>query len=1003
MDQQNENSQYDPNAQYVQPQYAQNGQYVQYQQPQPVKKKKKWWIPVIVILAILIIAALVLYFCFREKVVEWTNGKIGTVSVNEVELDEAVALTEPQEPSEKQISKYQKYVEDLYEDTYTGLSEEKKEYFLEVRSLIETVVDAQLSETELTIDNFESLFNETYDEISKSGAEKLACNETSENAVLSAIEDIYDTISPFEKTAYAAGTITVDNLLKSYALHNIATGLTLKNGYNDVALALEAVAGNMNPYCPNIAMLIANQMRQIDLDYDAEDMLLFAIEQNPYSESAWISLGNLYLDQARYDDAERCFNKAFVTAPQSGPANQGMMLVCLAKNDPKSAYLYMLEGAKEGYSTTITMAYNHFINLCGGQEKYLEWAGPILESYGVQNMMDFSRSRTAFDPTLDTPSQQLNLDRTFKLPTTAVDVINSFGDSLMATIEELKFYFSNIVGEIDADSLISEDGQVNLSALFESEGFQALFGTIGIDVDSNVAGRLSDAANHVDENGNVDLLGIIGALAGKDEIPDGDYAVDETQYYQENYEQECFWLSVLNDYYFYEYKKLTDKYYTEPSKVHMEEAMEITLSHSEKKTEDLSNKDPMQALVTMATGIVSNGSPIGADSSFTKARIDEMTELFCPMNGYIEQGYKEAIILAEEYWLFSNNILGYIADNTIYNKYHFERNALVANMASFFPLAGAMSNAMIAGLSSEWGGMSYNWYSGDELIGESSLNKYITGKSTAKFPKIPELPISGMGQAVKPPYVIYVKIPDPNKLLAAEPTDTPASPTDKPDDKPDDKPEDKPDGEPDGSDAPMTLEELDELQNGVSIDLNAEISTVVEKVEDGANGGIGFKIKKYLEVSVNPATRSFKVFAGGIIGGGGVEFNGKSSEVILYGQAGLNAGVGVSVSPGKNPKFSGNQQGYSGEWTNPPSLERLSASLNLGSVTAQGYVKGVFNLRKRQVTSAEIGAEGGFEVLGYGADATVSYDAIYSSKKETAKLIMGGVQATSTKYTALDD
>jgi tetratricopeptide (TPR) repeat protein len=78
-------------------------------------------------------------------------------------------------------------------------------------------------------------------------------------------------------------------------------------GYDDLALARKTVLGDLG-----YTFFLAGEYAK------AEEILLATVEENPAAEGAWLSLGQIYLEQGKTDDAVDALHKAL--AGKGGPA-----------------------------------------------------------------------------------------------------------------------------------------------------------------------------------------------------------------------------------------------------------------------------------------------------------------------------------------------------------------------------------------------------------------------------------------------------------------------------------------------------------------------------------------------------------------------------------------------------------------------------------------------------------------------------------------------------------
>lgn len=909
-------------------------------------KPKRRWVRIIIILVILIGIVGIVASLNRATVSRLTHGMIFGTNIETLSEDELLSDGTIAPVSDDQRAAFKNYAQSVYDERYRKLNEEKRQVVDEMRAVNRLLARAKAGQIQLTQENAESQFKKILDEIKSDSGNSFW--------------------SRFMPSAWAA-TVDDAQAIEAVTLHNMAVGMML-DGHYDLSLVLASLAAAENPQNASTATLIANLLRQSDNDYDALKMLLFALQQEPENEAILVTLGMLYLDLNKIPEARRAFNKALRISGGGGPANQGMMLVSFAEGDMGGAYLYMLEGAKEGYTSLITQAYNRFIRLAGGYKQYLDFAGPILDQYGYEHLTDFKRTRLAFDPTLDTVGQQIMADRTLVLPNTAPQVISSAGIALSAAIDHMAFMFKTMFSDIDLDSVVTENG-IDFDKLFSSESFQSMFEGTGIDP-GKLSKGLQNLQNNIDEEGNIDVTGLLnGLITGSN---DGNNA-EKVTYGEQNYEQEVFWLNILYDYTFYKYNKLTEQYYLKPAEKYFNGAIEKSMDELTRKTDAFAKKfeaNPIGGLVAMLTNMMDNGSPI-ADKKYTEDQVNKMSERFCPLNPILKQGYKEAIMLAEHYWLVTNNILGLIADNKIYNTQHARRNTLAASVLSYFPMAAGISNAMIGLLSNFWGGLTFSGYMNNTEF-KTSLEKYVKQENaTAKFPKITEFPITGMGKELKPRLIVRIDVPRPQDVAATaqkvykeKKGDNAAQPGVQDDDagmcivlRP---------GHETMADVFLT-DDMDHDGQSVMPDQPAaepeSITTLEEIDESVVKPSIKVKLSKLFTLKQDATTGKTEIGIGWFVGGIKGGFDPQSGDLYLYGHAGADG----------------------------------ASDLEAGAVSVQGaggklglFLKGTVNVYKMSVESADIGGEMEVHLGSTSMSTAVSYDPILSVKRDTATRVING-------------
>ena len=132
--------------------------------------------------------------------------------------------------------------------------------------------------------------------------------------------------------------------------------------------------------------------------------------------------------------------------------------------------------------------------------------------------------------------------------------------------------------------------------------------------------------------------------------------------------------------------------------------------------------------------------------------------------------------------------------------------------------------------------------------------------------------------------------------------------------------------------------------------------------------GFSVKLGKYVQLSVDPTTGKKEFGLGWAVGGFSVGYDPTSGDLYVYGRAGLDASL--------SSKFEG--MGYY--------IEAVG-----GGVKAGFFMKGTYNLKKKEVVSTDIGAEmsanlGEDNVI----EAALTIDPVMGVARDRAKVILLG-------------
>ena len=948
------------------------------------------------IFAVLLIVLILLYIFLPVPLSQWTNGAlcgagVETITAEELEAGDIRPVTE------KEQDKYQKFAERHYKAVKRKMVGEKKEYYEAMLLIPEMIIDLANGEVPITVDGYDAYLDDLIASTDISTLEKLRPDSDDPDSVT-------DTL--FSLTAYASGSENEneesldEDTLRNLMMHNFAEALYVEGAY-EYSTAFAALTAANAPNSYPTANLLGNLLKQNDDLHNALDMYEYAIRLAPDDEASLVNAGNVCIDLGYYDQAERYFNRALQVSEGDGPANQGMMLVSLARGDDHSAFLYMIEGAKDAYTSVLTDAYAYFRTKYKKREDYLAFAGPIMDQYGFKYLTDFTRSRTMFDPTLDTPGQQLTLDRTLVLPNNGADVWHSSLVSLYnGTYTHMMALLKVLVGEEAIASFMSTG---DFSAMFTSEEAIAFMAENGISMGGMGASLGSLALSMKDENSS--LMDMYGGLMDFVETTQENLGYNPPASITstgENFEQEVFWMRILYDYTEYKFLELNKKYITSLEQKYVYDSLDISLLKIDKEISRIEGMGQYDQIIHMLSCFLTNGSPI-ASRQYTIEEVERMGSQLCGFNPYLKKGYMDCIMLAEEYWLYTNNILAYISNDAIYNRMRITRDQLAVRVACHFPMMAGTYHGSVGITAPGWAGVTFNWWFQDpsNMI-YSALNDLGSGEYVT-YPKVPELPITGMGTEVKPPIQIKVKVPAPEQFIdqiedlmgdsdeifidirvddldgdgEEDMVQTYTKPPETQETKPSEdetKPEDPaPDGSSEGADG--AAEQKPDAKPEESSGPKTESKTVFALGDFGI--GITKKlIEEVVDINFNVETGEFEVAFD--FKGVGVKFGSSpvTGDLTVYVQGGLDLSKNLFKKKKK-----------------PDATGEIEITAGGAKVTSVLFLKGTLNTRNLTTSAVDVGATvAGQASALLGAGETVSWNLMTGVKKDTAHTIFRGVR-----------
>ena len=418
-------------------------------------------------------------------------------------------------------------------------------------------------------------------------------------------------------------------------LNNIANEMMLQ-GYADLPYFLACMAAIDDPLNTDVICTIANLLKTSEDYENALACAEYALRLAPNEEDLLYTAGMISLKLDEVDKAAAFFNRALRVSGGGGPGNQGMMMVSLARQDFPSAYLYMLEGGRDAFTTSIWDVYQKM----KFRPDYYTLSGSIFDQYTLLELMNFKRNRTAFDPTLDTVGQQISIGK-MSIPMTANDWAASCGYIFEDSLKHLKGY----------GKLLAED----INQLKEIVG---IFSTPDL---KEITTRFQSSSFAQKPQNEAEQM--------------------------VSYEQEIFWLNILNDYLNWELKKIEND--RKATLNEMDDGIDINEIIEKMYIENFGDPDSNSLAATVASMILmANNIETNNSLMFT---VEQGNTIMNIINNYagiygesFNTAYEKTRILCEEYWLYSNAILGLIADDNIYNEYRTtQRHNVMTSLAPY--------------------------------------------------------------------------------------------------------------------------------------------------------------------------------------------------------------------------------------------------------------------------------------------------------------------------------
>ncbi|MDD2504543.1 MAG: hypothetical protein PHG58_11985 [Clostridia bacterium] len=316
--------------------YAQEGQPLQ----RPIKKRGRRFIKTIAILLVISILSMIAVNYFIEPVLisRLTKGNLfgfHTPGIAAEELKNQQTITKP---ADKEIRDFGRFAKKLSTRFYLSLTREEKEDFQEIKdgakqitAFLRGAEPVQSStDTNTTALGTQSFFH--FNLVTAALGSPMSLSVKAKNSGVEDEKELYD----------------------PEVLNDISV-LLYSSGYPELAAAVTSMVAADYPENPVSALNFGTILRETNADEDAFNVLQYALRMSPSSEPILYSLGMCALDLGNTSYAQTCFSKILSLNASSGPGHQGMMLCYMDTENYSSAFKHMIEGAREGYTTMVTV------------------------------------------------------------------------------------------------------------------------------------------------------------------------------------------------------------------------------------------------------------------------------------------------------------------------------------------------------------------------------------------------------------------------------------------------------------------------------------------------------------------------------------------------------------------------------------------------------------------------------------------------------------------------
>ena len=436
--------------------------------------------------------------------------------------------------------------------------------------------------------------------------------------------DYYAEVDSLMPTASGSGLTEAQR--QSYLLTNVSSTLLMANRPN-LAFYMTCLACAKDPENVSAIVSLVTHLRMREALDEALIICNHGLQMDPAREELYVHAANISVQLDRPDDAIAYVDRCNAANGFSGPAYQAAMFAYLQKKDYPGAFRAMLNGAKDGFTSSIRLTYE-IIRLRGD---YFEFAGSVFKDYTIRSLMDFSMNRSGFNPAAELAGKVVDIGK--------VTVPSSPEDWLASAEPMIKAAQNYLRSAID----------------FYKEDIEEIGMIYNILLNS---GDIKDLASG--------FLSSFGDKLKKKKLTEAERVI--------SYEQEKFWMDILDDYREWKVKEIRDEMNRVLDSSEMTDFIALIdkyLLETREKLESInmeSTEGLLFALEFMMERVIGNHS-IGFTSSESALIVSKIKNALA-VNGRVRnKAYQEIAEVCHDYFMFANTLLSMIADDDMYQEY----------------------------------------------------------------------------------------------------------------------------------------------------------------------------------------------------------------------------------------------------------------------------------------------------------------------------------------------
>lgn len=434
----------------------------------------------------------------------------------------------------------------------------------------------------------------------------------------------------------AAGSVLSEEEREALLLSNVSNQLLFSNN-SALSFYLATLACMEDPTSVSAISSLVTHLRMRGYTEEAILICTHGLSLDPGREELYVHAGYACIELDDPDRALAFLNRELEVCGFSGPTYQAMTFAYLQKKDARQAFKCMIEGARDGYISSLRIVYD-MLKL---RPDYWEIAGSVFQGYTVRSLMDFSMNRSGFNPAQELQGKVVDIGAC-KVPATPQDWVAS------------------------AKSLI-EAGQryAQGAASFYAEDLKDIATAYDILLNSD---DLMDMAGK--------FMASFGEKYKKEKLTEEERII--------SYEQEIFWLDILDDYREWKVKSIREDMDKQLEKTDFEEIMKIMNKYMEKRREKLEAIEKSDSIAAMIQGMeimfaLHDNTSIAFTSDESAVIVPKIKNALFVYANVKNKGYQEIGELLHDYYMYSNAILGLVADKELYVQY---RREITMNVAT---------------------------------------------------------------------------------------------------------------------------------------------------------------------------------------------------------------------------------------------------------------------------------------------------------------------------------